>query len=65
MQMIGKDNVGIDLERVTRSDILDGSQQERDCFRFLKQRASLLGNQREEECRPGSADASISHLAAP
>ena len=45
MQVIGKDDVGIDLEGVTGADLLDGSQEQRHCRALFEQRAPVLGDE--------------------
>jgi hypothetical protein len=63
MQMVGEDHVRIDLERVTRADLLDGIPQEHDRRRFSKQGTPMLGDEREEIRSAGGIDASVSHRA--
>jgi len=65
MQVVRKDDVGIDLEGMTRTDLLDGSQEKCDRPRFSQQRAPMLGDEREEITSAGDADAPVSHPAVP
>ena len=65
MQVVGKDDVGIDLEGMTGADLLDGSQEQRDCRGLFEQRAPVLGDEREEIGTAGDVGTPVSHRAGP
>jgi|SRR6516164_4756787 hypothetical protein len=65
MQMVRKDNIAIELKRMPLADFVEAFHQERDGLSVSEQRATILGDQREEESAAAHPYPSVTHLTVP
>jgi hypothetical protein len=62
MQMVRKDNIAIELKWMSLADFVEAFHQKHDGLSGSQQRATILGNQREEESAATNPCPSVAHL---